>query len=44
MIIVKQNGGRIGGGDQLKWALDLAYETEFPLPLTRAVYEMRKLS
>lgn len=44
MIVVGQIGSRIGGGDQPKWALDLAYEMEFPLPLTSLVYEQRKLS
>jgi len=37
-------GSRIGGGETLKWALDIADELGFPLPLASTVYELRKLS
>lgn len=41
---IKGIGEPIGGGKQLKWALELAHEMDFPLPLTGVTCELRKLS
>lgn len=34
----------VGGGETLRWGLELAHELDLPLPLASIAYEMRKLS
>jgi 6-phosphogluconate dehydrogenase len=41
---IKGIAGKVGGGETLRWGLELAHDLDLPLPLASTTYEMRKLS
>ena len=41
---IKGIAGKVGGGETLRWGLELAHELDLPLPLASVAYELRKLS
>jgi len=41
---IKGVAGKVGGGETLRWGLELAHELDLPLPLASVAYEVRKFS